>query len=218
MSRTAEALYEPLIAAHPGYSLVAVDPTVDAAVPLAKICALPFAGDIDMLPADGYDAVLRGAAADLIAGRTPALVSAVEAVVRPDVQGRGLSTIMLNAVRRHLAGLGHTSLVVPVRPNAKHLHPDVAMADYVTWTDAAGLPADPWLRVHARCGGRVVGLAPHSMTVTGSLDRWREWTGLPFDQPGPVRVPQALVPVHCFPSADTAVYVEPNVWVHHTLA
>ena len=32
---------------------------------------------------------------------------------------------------------------------------------------------------------------------------------------GPVVVPGALVPVHVSPEQDHAVYVEPNVWVHH---
>ena len=41
--------------------------------------------------------------------------------------------------------------------------------------------------------------------------------GLPFDATGPVRVPDALVPVHCDVQQDAAVYVEPNIWVHHPL-
>ncbi len=53
------------------------------------------------------------------------------------------------------------------------------------------------------------------MTVSGPLDRWREWTGLPFDTEGPVEVAGALVPVHCSPAHGYAVYVEPNVWVRH---
>ena len=46
---------------------------------------------------------------------------------------------------------------------------------------------------------------------------WRGWTGLPFDTTGPVEVPQALAPVHCDVAQDQAVYVEPNVWVHHRI-
>ncbi|MBO0803326.1 MAG: hypothetical protein J2P25_09675 [Nocardiopsaceae bacterium] len=46
---------------------------------------------------------------------------------------------------------------------------------------------------------------------------WRSWTGLPFDKPGPVAVPGALVPVQCSVEHDYAVYVEPAVWVHHQL-
>jgi hypothetical protein len=69
--------------------------------------------------------------------------------------------------------------------------------------------------VHIRAGGRIVGLAPRSTTIAGTLAEWRAWTGLPFDKSGPVRVPGALVPVYCDVIHDHAVYVEPNVWVHH---
>jgi hypothetical protein len=55
------------------------------------------------------------------------------------------------------------------------------------------------------------------MTVTGTIDEWRTWTGLPFTEDGPVLVPEALVPVHCDQVRGVATYVEPNVWVHHRL-
>jgi hypothetical protein len=106
---------------------------------------------------------------------------------------------------------------VPVRPNRKHEDPDSPLAGYVARTRPDGLPEDPWLRVHVRSGGRIVGIAPSSMTVTGTLDQWRAWTGLPFDTDGPVRVPDALTPVLCDTARDRAVYIEPNVWVHHRL-
>jgi hypothetical protein len=55
------------------------------------------------------------------------------------------------------------------------------------------------------------------MTIPGTLEQWRSWTGLPFAESGDVEVPSALVPVHVDVEADHAVYVEPNVWVHHEL-
>ena len=55
------------------------------------------------------------------------------------------------------------------------------------------------------------------MVIPGTLDEWRSWTGLPFDEPGPVVVRGALVPVQCSVEHDYAVYVEPAVWVHHRL-
>jgi hypothetical protein len=85
-------------------------------------------------------------------------------------------------------------------------------------TRADGLPHDPWLRVHARAGAEVVAVAPTSMTVAGSLAEWRQWTGLAFDSTGDVEVPGALLPVRCEPQHDFAVYVEPNVWMHHRLS
>jgi hypothetical protein len=91
------------------------------------------------------------------------------------------------------------------------------MADYDRRFRPDGLPHNPWLRTHIRAGGRLAGIAPASMVVAGSLTQWRAWTALPFDADGPVIVPGALVPVHCSLAHDHAVYVEPNIRVHHPL-
>jgi hypothetical protein len=118
---------------------------------------------------------------------------------------------------RNAARLGYTELVAPVRPNTK-ADPDEPMASYAFRTRGDGLPVDPWLRVHVRAGGRILNVAPTSMTISGTLAQWREWTGLAFDASGPVHVPGALVPVLCAAEHDYAVYVEPNVWVYHSLS
>jgi hypothetical protein len=51
-----------------------------------------------------------------------------------------------------------------------------------------------------------------------AVAKWRTWTGLPFDKTGPSIVPGALSPVHVSLEQDHAVYVEPNLWVHHRLS
>jgi hypothetical protein len=120
-------------------------------------------------------------------------------------------------MRRNAAGLGFGSLVAPVRPSAKHRHPDLSMVEYAAQRRDDGLPVDPWLRVHVRAGGKIVGVSNRAMTIGGTLSDWRGWTGLPFDTTGPVHVPEALIPVHCDVTHDYAVYCEPCVWVHHRL-
>jgi GNAT superfamily N-acetyltransferase len=211
------SLYDTIVATHPEFTLLAVD-TAGEAVGLARGMPLHLPGGVaGGLPDGGYDAVLLGAAADRLAGRVGNVAVAVEVVVHPRTRGTGVSTVVLAAVTRNAARLGYQDLVVPVRPNRKHEDPDAPLAEYVARTRPDGLPADPWLRVHVRAGGRLVGVAPYSMTVAGTLAQWRTWTGLPFDTDGPVRVPEALVPVLCDTARDRAVYVEPNIWVHHRL-
>ena len=53
------------------------------------------------------------------------------------------------------------------------------------------------------------------MVIPGTLEEWREWTGLPFDRTGAIEVPKALAPVWCDVEHGVATYVEPNVWVRH---
>ena len=132
----------------------------------------------------------------------------------PELQGTGLSAVMLTALRDNAARLDFAELLAPVRPNGK-TDPHEPMQDYAFRTRDDGLPVDPWLRVHVRAGGRIDRVAPRSMVIPGTAEEWRSWTGLPFDTTGPVVVPGALAPVMCDAEHGTAVYVEPNVWVRH---
>ncbi|AGZ41676.1 hypothetical protein [Actinoplanes friuliensis] len=208
------ALFLDLVGRHPEYTLLAVERKTGR--PAAMVCTLPFT-ETGGPPPGGYDAVLLSAAADTLAGRKGASVSALFATVRTDLRGRGVSALMVDAARRNAAGLGHTELLAPVRPTHKHEHVGMSMAEYVAWRRPDGTAADPWIRVHERAGGRFVAVAPHSMTITAGLAGWREWTGLPFDTAGPVVVPGGAVPVLCDPDRDVATYVEPNAWFAHDL-
>ena len=197
------------------YTLVAVDRDApDVAV--AKAYSTPFTWDGD-LPDAGWDCVVRRAAHDRLQGRTGTMASALEITIRPDLRGTGLSSVMVDGLRRNAARLGHDELVAPVRPSGKHTEPTTPMAEYAARVRDDGLPVDPWLRVHVRAGGEIIAVAPYSMTIPGTLAEWRKWTGLPFDTTGPVIVPGALSPVHCDVRSDHAVYVEPNVWIRHRL-
>lgn len=212
--------YSDVRTAHPEYGLIAFDASApDQAV--ARAFCVPFAWDGDPavgeLPVDGWDGVIWRSARDRQIGVKPNIVSALEITVPTDLQGTGLSAKMLAAMRENAARLGYEHLVAPVRPNHKHLVPDMSMVEYAALVREDGLPQDPWLRTHVRAGGRIVGTCARAMTIPGTLAEWRSWTGLPFDQSGPVLVPGALVPLHCSVEHDCAVYVEPGVWVHHRL-
>ena len=211
--------YADPVAAYPEFVLVAVDRDRPDRL-VAKGYSVPFTWDDDpreSLPEDGWDGVILEAALDRFAGRRGNLVSALEISVRPDLQGQGLSAVMLEAMCGNAAALGFASLVAPVRPSAKHLRPEVSIEAYAAMLRDDGLPVDPWLRVHVRAGGTIVGVSARAMTMAGSTAQWREWTGLPFDTTGPVTVPEALIPVYCDVTQDYAVYCEPCVWVHHRL-
>lgn len=187
---------------------------------VARAHFIPFAWDGEdwaRLPADGWDAVVRRGAADHDAGRTPTAASALEIGIVPLARRRGLSSVMLAALRTAVRRRGLEDLVAPVRPSGKHLHPDEPMDDYLARRTPAGEPADPWLRVHTRAGGRILKVAETSMRIEASLDQWQEWTGTRWDTDGPQLVDQGLVPAQVDVAADRATYVEPNVWVHHDL-
>lgn len=212
---TALFAYEVAVDAFPQLHFV----VLDGEQPVARLHAVPLVAQVDALPPRGWDHALQYAERMAAKGVAPDLttVSLIEARVAPDRRGHGLSGPLLAEARRRFAGLGTRDLVGPVRPTRKALEPRTPAGEYALRVREDGLPADPWLRVHARLGGRVVGVAPMSMVIPGTLSQWREWTGLPFDVDGVVEVEGGLAPVHVDVANDHAVYVEPNVWVHHAL-
>lgn len=212
----ADFFYAVADTAYTDYVLVADDDAEPGRL-AARGCTMPFTLKDGELPDDGWDGVIRRAWLARERGERPGRISALEITVRRDLLGKGVSPLMVAAMRANAARLGFDELVAPVRPNHKHLEPHTPMAEYAFRTRPDGLPHDPWLRVHVRAGGEIVKVAPRSMTIAGTLAEWREWTGLPFDRPGPAEVPGALNPVHVETGHDHAVYVEPNVWVSHPL-
>ncbi|MET8306760.1 GNAT family N-acetyltransferase [Micromonospora sp. NPDC005173] len=201
---------------YPEFVLLAVDPAEpDRAV--ARAYSVPLSWTEERLPPGGWDRIVQRATINRLAGTSANTVSALEICVRPEARGRGLSARMLDAMRENTRRLGYHTLVAPVRPSGKHEVPDEPMDRYAFRVRDDGLPVDPWLRTHVRAGGRIESVAPRSMTIPGTLQEWRRWTGLPFDRTGQVHVPGALVPVWCDVEHDHGVYVEPNVWVRHQL-
>lgn len=203
------------------FGLVAIVPA-EPARPVARAFSVPFAfrdgtpGRAE-LPDSGWDAVIRWADEDRRAGRPATAVSALEIMVAPRLQRSGISRLMLTALRENARRLGFADLYAPLRPTDKHREPSTPFADYIARQRDDGLPYDSWVRTHVRAGARIVKVASCSMVIAGTIAEWRRWTGLDFAESGPAIVPGALSPIHVSLEQDHAVYVEPNLWVHHRL-
>lgn len=212
-NRVSEAFFWQSVVEFPEVCLLAI---ADSGKVLADGHAVRFrsAGE---LPAGGWEHVVVHAFIDRRRGTEADAVCALNISVDVSVQGQGLAGLMLGALRGAARAAGVSTLVAPVRPTQKSAEPHTAMSEYAARRRPDGLPVDPWLRTHVRVGGEIVGMAPASWVVTGSLSEWRDWTGVPFDRDGLVVVPGALVPVCCDVASDLGVYVEPNVWVRHSL-
>jgi GNAT superfamily N-acetyltransferase len=139
----------------------------------------------------------------------PDRVSALAIVIAKDQRGRGLSELMLAHMKEVAGGL----LVAPVRPSLKTRYPLTPIDEYASWRRDDGTHIDPWLRVHERVGGRILGTAEEAMLIEGERAEWEEWTGMAFPGDGDYVVPGALVPVRL--GDGRGVYREPCVWVEH---
>ncbi len=181
--------------------------------------AAPFRWDapLETLPDGGWDAIFVRAAEDRLAGRPPNMMTALEASVVPAWRGKGVSRRVIEEMRSLARERGFPILVAPVRPSWKARYPLTPIERYVAWTTDEGLPFDPWLRTHARLGARLVKIAPESMRIGGTVSEWEERTAMRFPESGAYVVPGALVPVRIDRERDEGLYVEPNVWMAHTL-
>jgi hypothetical protein len=64
-------------------------------------------------------------------------------------------------------------------------------------------------------GATILGVAPDSMLIAGTVAEWEEWTGMLFPASGDYVVPDALNLVRVDRAADRVVYREENLWVEH---
>jgi hypothetical protein len=196
-----------------GFQFWLVDEATDEV--LAEGNSIPVSLDPADLPDRGWEhALIHGTAAI----EEPTLVSAIQVLVDPKRQGGGLSGVMLAEMRRIAVAAGFHDLVAPVRPSLKSRYPITPIEQYARWENGAGLPFDPWLRVHARAGALIVRVCESSMIIPGTIADWESWTDMHFPESGAYVVPGALQPVEMDVEADRGVYVEPNVWMHHSIA
>ena len=177
---------------------------------------LAWDGTDDGLP-EGWDDQMERTVAGVASGRPPDTLGALQIVVRPDRRGAGYAGVMIGAMRANARRHGFRAVIACVRPTGKEPFAHEPIDRYARRTRADGLPEDPWIRLHVRLGGRIVRGSPASMRIEGTLDEWREWTGLPFDASGDVVPAGAAAPVTIDVEAGRAVYLDPNVWIVHDL-
>jgi GNAT superfamily N-acetyltransferase len=143
----------------------------------------------------------------------PTALSALAAEVDDAYQGSGLSKLMILTMAALARAHGLRSLVAPVRPNWKDRYPLIPIDRYAAWTRPDGLPFDPWMRVHARLGARILRPAPHSLHIAAPVENWQAWTGMAFPEDGQYVFPHGLAPLAV--SGGEGDYWEPNVWMSH---
>lgn len=197
------------------YQLALVDAD-DAILAGHNSAPLPWDGTDAGLPA-GWDEQMERSVSMLRDGTPPGALGALQIVVAPERQGRGLAAVMISAMRANARTHGLATLIACVRPTWKPRYPLIPIERYASWMRPDGLPFDPWIRLHVRVGGRIVRPSPTSMTISGSVAEWEAWTEMVFPETGDYVVPGACQPVHIDRDADRGVYHDPNVWIVHDL-
>ena len=200
----------------PDYQFVLYDPSTEDILAQGHTVPIVWDGTVEALPA-GFDGLLADAFALHDAGRRGNALSAVAIEIVPAHQGRGLSRLMIEAMAALARRRGLERLIAPVRPTRKERYPLMPIERYASWIRDDGLPYDPWMRVHARLGARIVRPEPRSLAIRGSVSEWESWVGMPFPESGDYVFPHGLAPLSVDREADVGSYWEPNVWMEHPL-
>jgi hypothetical protein len=171
-------------------------------------------GAIASLP-DGYDGALVGAVTGHDNAVPPDTLCVMAAAVRPGRQGGGLAGKALTALCERATAAGLQRVIAPVRPTLKSRYPLTPMANFARWTRSDGRHLNPWIRTHQRLGASILGPAPRSMIISGTVAEWEDWAKMAFPETGQYIVPDALDPVDIDRERDRGIYAETNLWMRH---
>jgi hypothetical protein len=201
----------------PHLQFVLLDPVDGEIVAACNALTLAWDGAAEELPDTGWNWAMHQARKDFEAGRTPTMGCGLSVTISPKRRGQRLSGVSLRAMKQLIEETGVKRFFVPVRPTTKSRYPITPMGVFCRWTNAEGLPLDPWMRAHARLGARVVKPCNQSQPLAGTVAEWEMWLDLPLPTSGDYVGPGLLAPLHVDRDADEAVCMEPNVWMEHPL-
>jgi len=169
------------------------------------------------LPDTGLDWAMEKASNDFQPRLKPDLLIGVQILINPKFQSHGISYEMLRIMKDIAKSNGIDNLALPVRPTLKSDYPLIPVEKYINWQNKNNLPFDPWIRVHIKAGGKIIGICNKSMIISGTVSEWEKWTGSVFPDSGDYIVNNALIPINVDKNNDTGTYIEPNVWIIHEL-
>jgi hypothetical protein len=207
----APGIFASLVLRYPDLQVLLRDRNTQRIV--ARGRTIPFHWDYSLedLPR-GFDAMGIRALDD---PRPPTSLSALAAEVATDLQGRGLSRLLIQAMAACARALHLAPLVAPVRPSKKDQYPLIPIEHYARWVRGDGLPFDPWMRVHAWLGATILRPESKSLHIEAPTSDWETWTHMTFPGDGEYVFPRGLAPLSV--RGNIGSYWEPNVWMQHNV-
>jgi hypothetical protein len=166
----------------------------------------------------GFDAAIADALDRRENGQPVNTLCAIAAEIPAGGRGTGLAAEILKTMGAIASRHGLEHMIAPVRPTWKDRYPITPIERYMTWRRDDGSLFDPWLRLHERMGARMGPSAPASYRIDGSVGEWESWLGMALPESGEFVFPGGLSPLAVDREADRATYLEPNVWMIHSLS
>lgn len=200
----------------PKYQFLIVDDTQENILAIGQSIALYWNGNIETL-CGGWDDAIELAFKQKHAGILPNTLVPLAITIKSEYQGKGYSKLLLNEMKRVAKNMSFDYMIAPVRPVLKNIYPICPIEEYVQWKNNTGEIFDPWMRIHARIGAKIIKLAHKSLTIMGTVEEWENWANMNFPYSGNYVVPEALSTVYIDKDADLGIYYQPNVWMQHSI-
>ncbi len=213
----ADKYFNRLYETFPEYQYCLIDNENDAAISAGNCIPLFYDGDPYDLPEKGWDWALQKGFDDQLVGTTPNILCALSITIHPAYRDKRFSRKMLQIMKEIGRSNNLKTLIAPVRPFQKSLYPLIPIEKYINWRDENNLPFDAWMRVHEQDGGRIIKSCSESMRITGTVAEWEKWTGQRFPESGSYTIYGALIPITIDCETDKGEYIEPNVWMYHSI-
>lgn len=181
--------------------------------------SIPYYWDklFEELPDEGWDWTILKGTSDYANGISPNVLSGLQVSVNKSFLGKGISPLLTRELLNLAKENGFKYVTIPVRPTLKSKYPLIPMDNYMRWKNPDGLPFDPWLRVHVKCGAKLIKPCNKAMYIPGTVSDWEDWTKMKLPVSGDYIVEGALTPVKIDIDKDLGEYTEPNVWVLYTI-
>jgi GNAT superfamily N-acetyltransferase len=170
---------------------------------------------VEDLPNEGWDWAVKAAVDRTMVAQRDHDLCILSISVLPEFRRHGVGTMFIKEYLRTAHAMGMQRVVAPVRPVTTHHVIDAPMSEFINLRSHDGRHIDPWIRAHEAVGGKVISICWKSMTVAASLKQWRSWGADITETTRKFVLPGCIVPVITLPEEDSAVYVEPNIWMLH---
>lgn len=168
------------------------------------------------LPDEGWDWALATGCNQHDEKIKPNTLIGLSIVVAPEMRGAGLGKLCLLEFKNLAKRKNLKKAYIPVRPTKKADFPKIPFGKYIN-KKADGKYLDPWLNLHYRSGGKFIGICRKSMRTETDIKTWESWTGKKFAKSGKYEIKGALSKIIINKKNDKGIYLEPNVWIEHTV-
>lgn len=175
------------------------------------------AEEVSHLPEGGWDWALERAFLDKKAGKKPNTLCVLQLGINKGYQGQGVSDTLVRFMKAIAKEQQFTQFIAPIRPHGKQQYPLQTMENYVSWTNAEGLPFDSWIQTHCKNGAQIDKICAKARQVEGTVQQWERWTKQSFQSSGKYIVDFALNPIEIDLEHNIGRYTEPHVWMKYSV-